>query len=214
MKALLYKEFNLVLNPAFYLVALLSALILIPQWVYFVALMYFCFMSAPNLFSLSKTYKEVYFTATQPVRRRDIVKARTLSLVTLELAQVLVAAVAVVIKLTLWRTPNYLFLDGNLAFLGLSLVMFGIFNLVMLPMFYKTAYKILAAVVFATVAALAFATAVELGVIFVPFVSRVFDGMRTTGAHILTLVGGVLAFAGLSAIAYRVSAARFEKVDL
>ena len=213
MKALLYKEFKLIINPVFYLVALFSALILIPQWVYFVALLYFCFMAAPNLFTLSKTYKEVYFSATQPVRRRDIVKARIWSLVVLELLQILVAAVCVALKLTLWTTPNYLFMDGNIAFLGLSFIMFGLFNIIMVPMFYKTAYKILGAVIFATAAAVLFAAGIELGIVYWPF-THFLDGMQTTTAHIVTLIVGVLAFAGMNIAAYRISAARFEKIDL
>jgi len=214
MKALLYKEFKLVVNPLFYCVALLSALILIPQWLYFIALLYFCFMSAPNLFTLSKSYNEVYFSAIQPVLRRDVVKARMVSLIVLELLQTLVAAVCVVLKLTVMTTPNYLFLDGNLAFLGLSLVMFGLFNVVMLPMFYKTAYKIGLPVIYATVVATAFAAAVELGVIYIPRVAAIFDGMQTTPAHIITLLAGIGVFAGLNLVAYRVSAARFETIDL
>ncbi len=213
MQALLYKEFKLVVNPLFYGVALLSALILIPQWLYFIALLYFCFMAAPNLFTLSKTYKEVYFSVSQPVRRRDIVKARVLSIVALEVLQILVAAVCVVLKLTVMTTPNYLFMDGNLAFLGLSFVMFGLFNLVMLPMFYKTAYKIAMPTIVATVVAVAFAAVIELGMLYVPFI-RFFDGMQTTPAHVITLLAGIVAFVGLNLAAYRLSAARFEKIDL
>ena len=213
MKALLYKEFKLVINPLFYATALLSLLVLIPEWLYFIALLYFCFMSAPNLFSLSKTYKEVYFSATQPVLRRDIVKARVLSMVALELLQLAVAAVCVALKLTVFPSPNYLFMDANLSFLGLSFVMFGLFNLVLLPMFYKTAYKIGVPTIFATTAAVLFAAAVELGVIYLPF-TRVLDGMQTTGTHVAVLAGGVAVFAGLNYAAYRLSAARFAKVDL
>ncbi len=214
MKALLYKEFKLLVNPMFYTVALLSALILISQWVYFVALLYFCFISAPNLLSLSKTYKEVYFSATLPVPRRDIVKARVITLAALETLQILVAAVCVALKLTVLTTPNYLFLDGNLAFLGLSFIMFGLFNVVMLPLYYKTAYKILGAALFGTAAALGFAALVELGIVFVPFVQNTFDGMQTTAAHVVTLIAGIAGFAGLNAIAYRLSAKRFETLDL
>jgi len=212
MKALLYKEFKLAINPLFYFVPLFSALVLIPQWVFFVAPLYFCFMSAPNLFTLSRNYKEVYFSATQPVRRRDIVKARTVSLVALELLQILVLAVCVAARLFWMRQANF-FIDPNLAFLGLVFVMFGGFNLVLLPMFYKTAYKVGIPTILATAAALVFATAVELGIIFVPFV-RVFDGMQTTAAHILTLLFGIAAFIGLNIAAYRISASRFEKIDL
>ena len=213
MKALLYKEFRLIVSPLFYAVALFSALILVPQWVYFVALMYFCFMSAPNVFTLSKAYKEVYFTATLPVPRREMVKARVLTLCVLEGLQILVAAVCVAVKLTLLPGPNYVFIDGNLAFLGLSFVMFGLYNLVLLPMFYKTAYKVGVPVILATAAALVFAAGIELGVIFLPPM-RALDGMVTTGAHVVTLFAGIAAFVGLTWLAYRLSAARFEKIDL
>jgi ABC-2 type transport system permease protein len=213
MNALLYKEFKLVVNPLFYFTALLSALILIPQWLYFIALLYFCFMSAPNIFTLSRTYKDVYFCATRPVLRRDIVKARMFSLVTLELLQMVVAAICVAIKLTVWTAPNYLFMDGNLAFLGLGFVMFGVYNIVLLPMFYKTAYKIAMPAIMATIAATLFAAAVELGIIYLPFM-RVFDSMQTTAAHIITLAVGTVLFVGLNIAAYRISAAQFEKIDL
>lgn len=212
MNALMHKELKLIVNPLFYLVALFSALILIPQWVYFVALLYFCFMAAPNLFTLSKSYREVHFSATQPVRRRDIVRARVYTIVLLELVQILVAAICVVVKLLWMPQPNF-FMDANLSFLGLAFVMFGLFNVVLLPMFYKTAYKIAVPVILATVAATLFAGLVEVGVIYAPFV-RVFDGMRTTWVHLVTLLGGMGIFAGLNVAAYRMSAKRFEKIDL
>ena len=213
MKALMNKEFKLVANPLFFLVPLLSALILIPQWVFFVALLYFCFMGAPNLFILAKNYKEVYFSATQPVSRREIVRARMYTLITLEVLQLLVAAICVAVRLIWWRQANF-FLDANLAFLGLSFVMFGLFNVIMMPMFYKTAYKIAIPVIVATVAATLFAGAVEVGVILVPFLSAFFDGIRTTWQHIVTLLGGIAIFTVLNIAAYRMSAKRFEKLDL
>ena len=213
MKALLYKEFKLVVNPLFYLVPLLSALILIPQWLYFIALLYFTFVTAPNIFTLSKTYNEQYFTASQPVTRRHMVLARVLTMSAMELLQVLLAAVCVVIKLTVWNTPNYLFMDGNLAFLGLSLMMFGIFNIIMLPMYYKTAYKIGVPAIVATIATVVFAAGIELGIVYWPF-THFLDGMQTTAAHIVTLIVGILVFAGLNYAAYRISAARLEKLDL
>ena len=52
----------------------------------------------------------------------------------------LVAALCVVAKMLWMPQPNF-FMDANLSFLGLSFVMFGLFNVVMLPMLYQTAYK-------------------------------------------------------------------------
>lgn len=213
MKALLYKEFKLSIHPMFYLVTLFSALLLIPQWVFFLALMYFCFISVPNLFSMGKNYKDIYFTATQPVRRSDIVKARVWSITILELLQLALAAVFIAVRLQYYKTPNW-FIDANFAFLGLCFVMYGIFNVVMLPMFYKTAYKVGWPSIVGMIAALVFATGVELCIIYnVPFM-RFLDGIHTTSAHLITLVASVLIFAGLNYAAYRISAKRFEKIDL
>ena len=44
MKNLLYKEFRLAINPLFYLILLCGALLLIPKWIFFLALMYFFFI--------------------------------------------------------------------------------------------------------------------------------------------------------------------------
>ena len=139
-------------------------------------------------------------------------KARVYTLIVLELLQMLVAALCVVVKMLWMPQPNFL-MDANLSFLGLSFVMFGLFNVVMLPMFYQTAYKIAVPVILATVIATLFAGLIEVGVIFVPFV-RVFDGMRTTWVHVVTLLGGMAIFAVLNVAAYRMSAKRFEKIDL
>jgi hypothetical protein len=213
MKALLYKELKLVINPMFYLVTLFSALLMIPQWLFFLALMYFCFISVPNLFTMGKNYKDIYFSATQPVRRRDIVKARVWSLTILELLQLLLAAVCILIRFRIYAIPNW-FLDANFAFLGLCFVMYGIFNVVFLPMFYKTAYKVGWPSIVAMIAAIAFAAGIELGIVYnVPFM-RFLDGIHTTTVHILTLAVGAAAFVGLNIAAYRISAARFEKIDL
>ena len=61
MKNLLYKEFHLLIHPLFYLVLLFGALLLIPEWVYFVAVMYFFFIALPNIFSIGKAQNDIGF---------------------------------------------------------------------------------------------------------------------------------------------------------
>ena len=113
----------------------------------------------------------------------------------------------------LWMPQPNFFIDGNLAYLGLSLVMFGLFNAVLLPMFYQTADKIGVPVIAATIAATLFAAAIELGIVTCPSYACS-TALVTTPAHVITLLAGIAVFAGLNVLAYRMSAKRFEKIDL
>ncbi|MDO9120569.1 MAG: ABC-2 transporter permease, partial [Anaerolineaceae bacterium] len=92
MNNLLNKELRLVIHPLYYLTALFGALILIPNWVYFVALMYVLFIAFPNIFMNAKAQNDTGFSVLMPVRKRDVVKARVISMSILEILQVLVAA--------------------------------------------------------------------------------------------------------------------------
>ena len=212
MKNLLYKEFHLAIHPLFYLILLCGALLLIPQWIFFLALMYFFFIAFPNIFSMGKTQNDIEFSVMLPVRKRDVVKARIISISVFELMQILVAAICAVLNRVLYHTENYL-LDPNFAFFGFALIMYALFNLVFFPMFYKTAYKIGAPTIFANIAAILFAAGVEFAVIYIPAL-RVLDGMEHIGAQLWVLAGGIALFVLLNLAVYRISARRFERIDL
>ncbi len=212
---LLYKEFRLVIHPLYYLMPLFGALILIPFWVYFVALMYFLFIAFPNIIVNAKAQNDTGFSVLLPVRKSDVVKARVLSMVVHEVLQIAVAAIFVAISLSVFKQNNFL-IDANIAYLGCGLVMYGLFNLVFFPMFYRTAHKVGIPMVASLVTAFLFATAIELLVVFVPQVTFVLDG-RTSEAlvrQLPVLAAGIALFSGLTWLAYRLSAKRFEKVDL
>jgi len=212
MKNLLYKEFRLAIHPLFYLILLCGALLLIPQWPFFIALMYLFFIAVPNIFSMGKAQNDVEFSVMLPVRKRDVVKARILSIVILELLQILVAVVFAILNMKLYRTANFL-LDPNIAFFGFALIMYGVHNVFFFPMFYKTAYKIGIPVIVAVAAAVLFAFAVEFAVLYIPALG-VLDGMGHIGAQLWVLGAGIVLFALLNIVAYRISVRRFERVDL
>lgn len=213
MKNLLYKELRLAIHPLFYpLLILCGALLMIPKWIFFMALMYFFFITVPNIFSMGKAHNDIEFSVTLPVRKRDVVKARVLSMVFLGLLQILVAAVFAVLNMTIYRVENYL-LDPNFAFFGFALVIYALFNVIFFPMFYKTAYKIGIPSVVGIIAVLLFATGVEFAVIYIPAL-RVLDGMGHIGAQLWVLAGGIVLFVLLNILAYRISARRFERIDL
>jgi hypothetical protein len=215
MKNLLYKEFRLVVNPLCYLTVLFGALLLIPQWVYFVAMLYLFFFIVPNVFTNAKAINDTGFTMMLPVRKRDIVKARVVSIATLELIQVVSAAFFAILNMSFYPYGNFL-LDANIAYLGCVFIMFGIFNAIFFPIFYRTAYRIGWPLACALTATILFAFAVEALIIFVPEAKYVLDGISGDALmrQLPVLGAGILLFALLTALAYRKSADNFEKVDL
>jgi len=212
MKSLLYKEFRLVNHPLFYLVLLFGGLLLIPEWPYFIAAMYFFFMTLPNIFSIAKAQNDIGFSAMLPVRRQDIVGARMVSVIILELLQILVTAVFAILNLLIYPNGNFL-LDTNATFIGCVFILYGICNVIFFPMFYKTAYKIGIPVIVSIAAATLFAAGVELLVALVPAL-KFLDGTEHIAAQLPVLAGGILIFALLSLAAFRMSAKRFCRVDL
>ena len=80
MKNLIYKELKLSINPLFYLVTLLGSLILIPNWVYFIAISYLLYIAVPNIFTTNKAQNDIAFSTLLPVRKRDVVGARIISI--------------------------------------------------------------------------------------------------------------------------------------
>ena len=215
MKNLMYKEFRLVVHPLYYLVALTGVLLLIPQWPYFIALMYFFFIAVPNIFAGGKASNDIGFSVMMPVRKRDVVMARMMVIVILELASIAVASVFAALNITLYQAQNFL-LDPNIAFIGLVFVMYGLFNVVFFPMFYKTAYKIGLPIITAVIATVLFATAAEMQNLLSPAAAGVLDGISGDALvrQLPVLAAGIAVFALLTWLACRVSVKRFEKVDL
>lgn len=213
MKNLLYKEFKLTISPLFYILSLLGALLLIPNWLYFVALMYVLFITIPNIFISSKAQKDIGFSVMMPVRKKDVVGARVIAILAIELLHILVAAVFAVINAKLYPGGSFL-LEPNVAFFGFAFVMFAVFNIIFFPMFYKTAYKIAAPIIIGIIAALIFVSSLELLNLFVPSVSSYISGFKETYRQLPVLVGGIVIFVLSAVLTNKISAKRFEKVDI
>ena len=215
MLKLLNKEFRLVINPLFFLVTLLGALMLIPQWVFFIAPMYILFIALPNIIQTAKAQKDLEFTMLLPVRKSDAVRARVLAFAILETVQVFVVAVFAALNISLYHTPNF-FIDPNVAFIGCVFAMFGVFNVVFFPMMYKTAYKLAFPLITALILTILFAMGIETLVVTTPAVTRLLDGISRSALikQIPVLLGGIAAFALLTWAAIRISIKRFKKVNV
>jgi len=214
LKNLLYKEFKLVLYPPFYLVLLLTMLILIPSWVYFIAMSYIFFIVISNIFTLSKTNNDITFSMMMPVKKTDIVKARLFSVSFIELLNIAAAVPCAIINNILYKNNNAL-MNPNIAFFGFVFIMYGIFNLILFPTYYKTGYKLLWPLVGAMAGALGFAEGAEFFVLTVPVLKEALnsDNPDMLIWKLIALIGGILIFVLFNIIAFKLSVKRFNRLD-
>jgi hypothetical protein len=215
MTNLLHKEFKLSVHPTSYLFLPLALMIMIPNYPYYVAFFYqtlgifFTFLNG-------NTNNDVYFTALLPIRKRDAVTARIYTVIIFELLQIIVSIPFAILRNTLIPMENAAGMEANAALFGLVFVMFGIFNVIFLPMFYQTAYKTGLPFVIACSAMTVYAILAEVIIHVVPGWSAVLDTTSTTylPQHLAVLLGGVVLFALLTALAHSQSVKNFEKLDL
>ena len=133
MKLLIKKEWKLTVTPVPLLFLLLSGLVLVPSYPYYVTFFY----NALGIFLMLQAAREnrdVYYMALLPVTKRDLVKARFSTIITLQLLQIAVCIPFMLIRRSYAEINNPVGIEANLAFLGFGFVLMGLFNLVFLPM--------------------------------------------------------------------------------
>lgn len=107
MKLLIKKEWKLTVTPVPLLFLLLSALVLVPSYPYYVTFFY----NALGIFLMLQAAREnrdVYYMALLPLTKRDLVRARFSTIVTLQLLQALVCVPFMRLRMTSPAKPSRL----------------------------------------------------------------------------------------------------------
>jgi hypothetical protein len=211
------KELKLGVTPFSYLLPFITgALMLIPAWLYFVVLLYFCCLTIPNMFAGYKAQNDLIFSIMMPVTKKDIIKARVAVIVILELLHIATAVIYGMISTRLYPNLIYFFFGPTIGFWGLCFVMLAIFNIIFISMYYRTAYKYGAATIASVTGAMLFAGGAEWLGIKNSFVFDLFKGTGTDNMaiHITILIAGIAIFAIFTIIAYNIAIKQFEKVDI
>jgi ABC-2 type transport system permease protein len=215
MRNLLYKEFRLALHPSMFIYLACSALLLIPSWPFFVAFVYLV-MGFMTMFFTARSNQDIFFTACLPIRKRDAVFARVYSVASFELMQIIAAIPFAYLNTLINPHGNGAGMNPNFAFFGFVLIMFAIFNSILFPWFYKTAYKVGTPLIFAILGFMLFGGIVETVVHTVPVLTVNLNafGAGHLGSQLIVLLSGIAIFFGLTWLAAKQAAKRFEKVDL
>lgn len=211
MRNLIYKELTLSIHKFFYVLPiLLAGLIMIPSWIFLIAFMYFFWVSVPQIYSAYLAQQDYDFTTVLPVKKRDIAISKGLTLIILEVYHVVLIVIAGIIHNAVYGSFNY-FLDIRPAFFGYALIMFAIFNIIFLPLYFKSAYYFGKPIIYAIVATLIFGLGLELLALLVPKAAAILDNPDPL-YQISMLALGIVLFCGISWIALSKSAKNYEQL--
>lgn len=217
MKNLLYKEFRLAIHPSVYLFFLLSALLLVPSYPYYVSFFYLMF-GVFLTFKTNRAENDIFYSALLPVRKGDVVRARVLAVAILELVNLLIAVPFAILSMKINPAGgNNAGIEPNVAFFGLSLLMYGGFNFIFFPIFYKTGRSEGKAFLWSGVFTLLYIAVAESLAQYIPSpVSAYLDTAEKAAQlrQLPVLLGGIVLWAVLTLLSAKRSAERFEKVNL
>ncbi len=215
MKNLLYKEFKLSVQPLNYLFLAMAAMLLIPSYPYEVAFFYQT-LGIFFIFMIGNTNNDLFFTTLLPVPKRDAVRARFVTVIILELLQIVISVPFALVRSRQINAPNMAGVEANLALFGVAFVMYGVFNLIFLPMFYKTGHKTGVPFLVSGVAMALVVVVAEAAINLVPGWKSALDSIGPTylPQQLFAMLGGLVLFVVLTALAYQLSIERFEHLDL
>ena len=215
MKNVLKKELLLALHPTAPLFLLLSAMLIIPNYPYYVVFFY----NALAIFFtclLGRENNDVFYSLTLPIPKRDIVKGRFAFVVLLQVAQLVIAVPFALLRQQMPLPGNQVGMDANIALFGLSLILMGLFNLVFFAIYYKDINKVGTAFAWGSAVVFVYICIAEAAAHVVPFFRDVLDTKdpQNLSAKLLVLAIGGLLYAAFTLLAYRRAVQTFEVQDL
>ncbi len=212
---LLKKEFRLCLHPTAPLFLALASMVLIPNYPYAVSFFYVTL----GVFFICLTGREnhdVAFTAALPVSRKQIVEGRMLLVCCLEALDLLAVGLLLWVKGLIGFTSNEAGMDANIALLGEGLIVFGLFNLIFFPRWYKDINKVGVPFLLGSAAVFVYILLAIVSTYAIPFVRDCLDTQDP--AHLpeklVFIAIAALFFACAAWASVTLSAQRFERVDL
>ncbi len=215
MLKLLKKEFTLSMHPTTPLMLLLSAMVLIPNYPY-VVMFFYTTMAIFFTCLLGRENHDVLYSINLPISKSDVVKARFMFVVIVELVQLTLMVPFTLLSRKLNIPGNQAGMDANIALFAIGFTVYALFNLVFFLTYYKNVYKVGAAfaktsVIIFICAALDAATSYT-----VPFVKNCLDTAdpQFLSAKLVFLAVGVLVYIVCTSVAYKISVKNFEKQDL
>ena len=216
MNALMNKELRLSASVLSYIFIAFGILAILPGYpilcgVFFITLG--IFHSIQN----AREANDIVFSALLPIAKHDVVKGKYMFAIIIEMLGFIVMAIITVIRMTAFADSDVFhenaLMNANLFFLGMCLVIFGLFNMIFIGGFFKTAYKLSPFVTYIIVTFVVIGIAEALH--YVPGLEAVNAfGFDDIGLQLCLLVVGIVVFLALTFLSYKKACSDFENIDL
>lgn len=211
---LLYKELKLSFHETTYIFMLLSAMLLIPSYPYYVIFFYTCL----GIFFIclkGRENRDVYYMLNLPIKKSDIVKARFMTVIAIEFIQIIISIPFLILRNKLIIDPNSAGMDANIALIGLVFIMYSVFNSIFLNKYYKNTDKVGTAFLFGSTGVMLFIAIAEASVHVIPFMKNYIDTKDPNFLELklIILIIGILIYVISIRLTYKKSIVNFMKSD-
>lgn len=217
MRNFLIKELRLSTMMLTYIFLAFALMTFIPGYPILCGAFFFC-LGIFQSYQASRENNDILYSVLLPVSKRDVVKAKYLAAVVLQMIMFALCAVCAVVRMVFMSEvlvyEDNVMMAANLVYLAFVLLIFAAFNLIFIGGFFKTAYKVgKYFVVFIIVNFIIIAIAEALH--HLPGLGWLdtLDFNYAVG-QIAILVLGVIVYVAVTVISCRISQNRFDKIDL
>ena len=217
MSAMLKKEMRLSALLLTYLFIAFGAMTLLPGYpilcgVFFITLGIF------QSFQSAREANDIVYSALLPVAKRDVVKGKYQFTMFIELCGFALMLILTLVRMTALADAapyrSNALMNANPFFLGMALVIFGLFNVIFVGGFFKTGYKIGKPFIIYIIAAFIVIFAAE-AVHHIPGLEAVNAfGFDHIGLQLTLLCAGALLYVVMTLLSYKKACSNFEKIDL
>ena len=217
MNALLRKEMRLSASILSYLFTAFGFMTLLPGYpilcgVFFITLGIF------QSFQNAREANDIVFSALLPVAKHDVVKGKYQFTVLIELCGVLIMTVLTILRMTVFSESelyrNNALMNANPFFLGMALLMFGMFNMIFVGGFFKTAYRFSKPFVTYIIVCFLLIGAAEALHHFPGLEALNAFGFDHIGLQLSLMLCGAVMYVLLTVLSYKKACDDFEKIDL
>lgn len=217
MSNIMLKELKLSASPLAYIFIAFGLMFFIPGYPILCGA-FFITLGLFQSFQAAREANDIVFSSLLPIAKKDVVKGKYLFVLLIEGCGFLLMVIAAIVRMTaLANAPVYrqnALMNANLFALGAALVIFGLFNLIFLGGFFKTAYKIGRPFVIYIIVGFVMIFVFE-ALHHVPGLEALNSfGTENMGLQMILLIAGAVLFIIMTGLSYKSACKNFEKIDL
>ena len=217
MKNLIYKEFKLAMPLLTILFLAFSLMTFLPGYPILCGAFFVCFGIFQS-YQMAREDNDILYSVLLPVRKTDVVKAKYITTIILQMIAFVLCAVFTGIRMILLSHSKVymtnVLMAANPIFLAFVLLLFTAFNVVFLGGFFKTAYQFGKPFILFIIVSFIIIGAAEALHHFPGLDWLNAMDFSYVGRQVMILIGAAIVYVVMTIASCKVSQKRFEKIDL